>query len=42
MPRFKLVGRGVAGNVNLESYLHYLVRPEHRDGLRHAIKAMMG
>ena len=40
--RFKLVGRGVAGDVNLESYLHYLVRPEHRDGLRQAIKAMAG
>ena len=42
IPRFKLVGRGVAGDVNLESYLHYLVRPEHRDGLRQAIKAMAG
>lgn len=40
--RFKLVGRGVAGDVNLESYLHYLVRPEHREGLRQAIKAMAG
>lgn len=38
--RFKLVGRGVAGEVNLESYLYYLVRPEHRDGLRGALKAM--
>jgi hypothetical protein len=40
--RFKLVGRGVASDVNLESYLYYLVRPEHRDGLRHAIKSMLG
>jgi len=38
VPRFKLVGRGVAGDVNLESYLHYLVRPEHRDGLRQALR----
>lgn len=38
--RFKLVGRGVAGDVTLESYLYYLVRPEHRDGLRGALKAM--
>ena len=42
VPRFKLVGRGVAGDVNLESYLYYLVRPEHRDGLRQAIKTMVG
>lgn len=42
VPRFKLVGRGVAGDVNLESYLYYLVRPEHRDGLRQAIKMMLG
>ena len=42
VPRFKLVGRGVAGDVNLESYLYYLVRPEHRAGLRQAIKAMLG
>lgn len=40
VPRFKLVGRGVAGDVNLESYLHYLVRPEHRAGLRGALKQM--
>lgn len=38
--RFKLVGRGVASDMNLESYLYYLVRPEHRDGLRQAIKGM--
>ncbi len=40
--RFKLVGRGVASEVNLESYLQYLVRPEHRDGLRQAIGVMAG
>ena len=38
--RFKLVGRGVASAMNLESYLYYLVRPEHRDGLRRAIQQM--
>lgn len=38
--RFKLVGRGVAGDVNLESYLYYLVRPEHRAGLRGALTSM--
>lgn len=42
VPRFKLVGRGVAGDVNLESYLYYLVRPEHRAGLRHAVSTMLG
>ena len=42
VPRFKLVGRGVAQDLNLESYLYYLVRPEHRDGLRGAITAMLG
>lgn len=40
VPRFKLVGRGIAGDVNLESNLHYLVRPEHRDGLRAALRQM--
>ena len=38
--RFKLVGRGVVSSMNLESYLYYLVRPEHRDGLRQAIQQM--
>lgn len=38
--RFKLVGRGVASSMNLESYLYYLVRPEHRDGLRQALVGM--
>lgn len=41
VPRFKIVGRGVAADVNLESYLYYLVRPEHRAGLRGALKAML-
>lgn len=41
VPRFKIVGRGVAADVNLESYLYYLVRPEHRAGLRDALKAML-
>lgn len=41
VPRFKIVGRGVAAGVNLESYLYYLVRPEHRAGLRDALKAML-
>lgn len=40
--RFKLVGRGVASDVNLESYLYYLVRPEHRDGMRTPLSAMLG
>lgn len=38
--RFKLVGRGVVSSMNLESYLYYLVRPEHRDGLRQALGQM--
>ena len=38
--RWKLVGRGVASSMNLESYLYYLVRPEHRDGLRQALDRM--
>ncbi len=42
VPRFKLVGRGVGQDLNLESYLYYLVRPEHRDGLRTAVSAMLG
>ena len=41
VPRFKIVGRGVAPDVNLESYLYYLVRPEHRSGLREALRAMV-
>lgn len=41
VPRFKIVGRGVAPDVNLESYLYYLVRPEHRAGLREALRAMV-
>lgn len=40
VPRFKIVGRGVAPDVNLESYLYYLVRPEHRAGLREALRSM--
>ena len=40
-PRFKIVGRGVAPDVNLESYLYYLVRPEHRAGLREALRTMV-
>lgn len=40
VPRFKIVGRGVASDVNLEGYLYYLVRPEHRDGLRAALTGM--
>lgn len=39
VPRFKLVGRGMTPDVVLESYLYYLVRPEHRDGLRRALAA---
>lgn len=38
--RFKLVGRGVVSSMNLEGYLYYLVRPEHRDGLRQALGQM--
>ena len=41
VPRFKIVGRGVAPDVNLESYLYYLVRPEHRAGLREALRSMV-
>lgn len=41
VPRFKIVGRGVAPDVNLESYLYYLVRPEHHSGLREALRAMV-
>lgn len=41
VPRFKIVGRGVAPDVNLESYLYYLVRPEHRVGLREALRSMV-
>lgn len=41
VPRFKIVGRGVAPGVNLESYLYYLVRPEHRTGLREALRTMV-
>lgn len=41
VPRFKIVGRGVAPDVNLESYLYYLVRPEHRAGLREALRTMV-
>lgn len=41
VPRFKLVGRGVNPEVNLESYLYYLVRPEHRAGLRAAVGSML-
>ena len=41
VPRFKIVGRGVAPDVNLKSYLYYLVRPEHRAGLREALRAMV-
>lgn len=41
VPRFKIVGRGVAPDVNLESYLYYLVRPEHRSGLREALRSMV-
>lgn len=41
VPRFKIVGRGVAPGVNLESYLYYLVRPEHRAGLREALRTMV-
>ncbi len=41
VPRFKIVGRGVAHDVNLEGYLYYLVRPEHRDGLRAALTGML-
>lgn len=39
--RFKIVGRGVAPDVNLKSYLYYLVRPEHRAGLREALRSMV-
>ena len=39
---FKLVGRGVDSGVTLEAYLRYLVRPEHREGLRAALKGMLG
>ena len=39
---YKIVGRGVDSGVTLESYLRYLVRPEHRDGLRQAMRAMQG
>lgn len=41
VPRFKIVGRGVAPDVNLKSYLYYLVRPEHRAGLREALRSMV-
>lgn len=41
VPRFKIVGRGVAPDVNLESYLYYLVRPEHRAGLREALRSIV-
>lgn len=41
VPRFKIVGRGVAPDVNLESYLYYLVCPEHRAGLREALRSMV-
>lgn len=41
VPRFKIVGRGVAPGVNLESYLYYLVRPGHRAGLREALRSMV-
>ena len=41
VPRFKIVGRGVAPDVNLESYLYDLVRPEHRAGLREALRTMV-
>lgn len=34
---FKLVGRGVTSALTLESYLYYLVRPEHRAGLSQAL-----
>lgn len=40
--RFKLVGRGVDEGMNLESYLYYLVRPEHRAGLRTPLAQMLG
>ena len=39
---FKLVGRGVDSSVTLESYLYYLVRPEHRAGLRGVLAGMLG
>lgn len=39
---FKLVGRGVDSALTLESYLYYLVRPEHRNGLRAALAGPLG
>ena len=39
---FKIVGRGVTSELTLESYLYYLVRPEHRAGLRQALAAKLG
>ncbi len=37
---FKIVGRGVTSDLTLESYLYYLVRPEHRAGLEAALRRM--
>ena len=39
---YKIVGRGVTSELTLESYLYYLVRPEHRSGLHQALAAKLG
>lgn len=39
---FKIVGRGVTSELTLESYLYYLARSEHREGLRQALASKFG
>jgi hypothetical protein len=38
---FKIVGRGVTSALTMESYLYYLVRPEHRAGLGAALEQVI-